>query len=94
MKIYIGWHEGFMCSDYIGFVSTNKLALVKKHLEEKKDQNVIIKVFNLETMDEEFECNCMVQHTIHQECNCLECKPGDDEVVQYLKETKQGNWKF
>jgi len=92
-KIYVGWNEGFMSSDYIGFVSLSKLLLVKKHINEL-DQNVIVKVFDLDTMEEMFECRCMSQQTDKSICHCKECELEGNEVTKYLKEAKKGNyWK-
>ena len=94
VKIYVGWHEGsYGSSGYIGIVSLDKFKLVKQSLEKELNQNMDIQVFDSETMEHLFDCDCLHQHFDKtQWCHCSECKE-NDEVVRYLVETKQGNYR-
>jgi len=91
-KIYVGWNEGeFGSGGYLDKVSTDKLKMVKQCLEVQHDQNMDIVVFDLDTMEKLFECDCLHQFSDKSWCRCPDCKD-NDETVRYLSETKQGNY--
>ena len=91
-KIYVAWHEGgYGSSGYVEKVSINKLELIKKLCSELS-QNADIKIYDSVTMDETGYCDCLHQFTDKHKCNCSECKEDNNQVVEYLKENKKGNY--
>ena len=93
MKIYVGWFEGdYGSSGYVAITGLDRFKLVKYAIEKKRYQNMDIKVYDSETMEEISYCDCLHQYTEKNRwCNCQDCK-SNDETVRYLVATKQGNY--
>jgi len=90
MKIYILYSEGcYGSSGYIIAAGSDKFAIVKEGL--KHSNNDEIEVYDSETMQHLFSCDCLHMYTDRHWCSCKECKE-NDETVRYLVETKQGNY--
>ena len=91
IKIYVGWKEGDWGSGgYLEFASLDKFVLIKKMTESSLNADDI-GVFDSETMELLYECDCLHSYTDKHWCICPDCK-SNDEAVRYLVETKQGNY--
>lgn len=90
-KIYVGWSEGEWGSGgYLQYASLDRFALIKKMLE-RSLSGTDIGVFDSETMEQLYECDCLSHYTDNHWCSCPDCKE-NDETVRYLVETHQGNY--